>query len=256
MLHLQLQDLPDIHPRFQNHELIATRSIPTGALLCGTELARFQRGSAALFHHSPNVGRALTIDPLSNPHQRGYYSWNNLDLLALRVEDCIFPSVLLATRSHRFTIPGRPVLYPNIVLHFLGDGLTCGEALCPIAAGDVICCHWRFGAFHSKQAELTRGWINMHPHDQADILMNTVDDCSGYFFNCAFHDEDEYRPDQAIWYKEETFVCVGKLIGAQIEEEKRLCAEEDAEWDEYLKMCTEDVNVAMDPLDVLLSSLH
>ena len=54
MLHLELQDLPDIHPRFQNHELIATRPIPTGALLCGTELARFQRGSAALFHHSPS----------------------------------------------------------------------------------------------------------------------------------------------------------------------------------------------------------
>ena len=96
----------------------------------------------------------------------------------------------------------------------------------------------------------------MNPHDQADILMNTVDDCSGYFFNCTFHDEDEYRPDQAIWYKEETFVCVGQLIGAQIEEEKRLCAEEDAEWDEYLKMCTEDVNVAMDPLDALLFSLY
>ena len=99
-------------------------------------------------------------------------------------------------------------------------------------------------------------YINMNPHDQADILMNTFDDCSCYFFNYAFHDEDEYRPDQAIWYKEETFVCAGQLIGAQIEEEKRLCDEEDAEWDEYLKMHTEDVNVAMDLLDELLSTLH
>ena len=165
-------------------------------------------------------------------------------------------SVLLATRSRRFSIPSRQSSPPNVALHFLGNGLTCGEAFCPIAVGDVISCHWRFGAVHWDKTELTRGWISKDPQSQADILMDTVDDCFGYFFNCAFHDEDDYRPDQATRYREETFVCVGQLNGAQIEEDKCFFDEEYAEWDEFLKMRTEDVNVSMDPIDVLLSSLN
>ena len=130
---------------------------------------------------------------------------------------------------------------PNVVLHFLGNGLNCGEALCPIEPGDLICCHWRFGAFHSEETEVTRGWIRMDPHGQADILMDTVDYCSNYFFNCAFHDEDNYRPNQTIWYREETCVTVGQLIRAQIEEKKNFCDEVDAERDELLRMNTEDI---------------
>ena len=76
-----------------------------------------------------------------------------------------------------------------------GDGLTGGEALCPIAARDMIRCHWRFGSFHSEQAERTPGEIDKCPYDQTDILMNTVYDCSGYF---SFHAEDDYSPDQSI----------------------------------------------------------
>ena len=68
----------------------------------------------------------------------------------------------------------------NVVMHFLGDRLICGEDHC----------HWRFGAFHTEQTQLTRGNISMDSHDQADIIMYTIDNCSGNIVNCVFYYED------------------------------------------------------------------
>ena len=38
-LHLQLDEVSKIHPNFREHEILARRDLPLGALLCGTELA-------------------------------------------------------------------------------------------------------------------------------------------------------------------------------------------------------------------------
>ena len=56
-----------------------------------------------------------------------------------------------------------------------------------------------------------------------------LEDCSGYFFSCAFHDENDYRPDLSCWYKEETFVHVSELIAGELAEETRVSAEVHAE---------------------------
>ena len=85
--------------------------------------------------------------------------------------------------------------------------------------------------------------------------MEHLDDCSGYFLNCAFHDEDEYRADLSCWYREETFLCVGELLAAELAEEERISAEVDAQWEELLMMHAEDVNVSIDPIDALLDSV-
>ena len=169
---MQLDETSDIHPRYQTHRIIAQRDLPVGSLLCGTELSSFERGSAALFHHSPNVVRAIPDTPLSNPHLRGYYSWNPIDLLSYRLEGLVFPSALLATKTLRWCVSPATRLYPNIVLHFLGNGLNCGEVIAPILAGEELRRHWNLGPYAWSKEEITRGWIDQTPITQARILVD------------------------------------------------------------------------------------
>ena len=116
---------------------MARRDLPLGALICGTELLAFARGSAYLFHHSSNVARAWPFSNNLSPHWRGHYSWSTLELLSYQVEGLVFPSILLAARAHRWRIPSHWYPSPKIVLHFLGKGLTCGEILRDVSAGEA-----------------------------------------------------------------------------------------------------------------------
>ena len=61
------------------------------------------------------------------------------------------------------------------------------------------------GAFTWSCSGDNRGWISRTANEQARILLQELDDSDEYFADCAAHDENEYRPDRAIWYREETF---------------------------------------------------
>ena len=97
--------MPEIHPLYQSHNLVTRRDLPAGALICGTKLSAFARGSACLFHHSPNVARALPISTNIGPHWQGHYSWSTLELLSYRLEGLVVPSALLAARAHGESLP-------------------------------------------------------------------------------------------------------------------------------------------------------
>ena len=152
-----MDEVSDIHPRYQVHKVRAQRDLPVGSRLCGTELSRFERGSATLFHHSPNVVWTLRAGRLFNPNLRGYYSWNPLDLFSYRLEGLVFPSALLASKTLRWCVSTHERLPPNIVLHFLGNGLNCGEVIMPICAGEELRRHWNLGPYAWNKEEITRG---------------------------------------------------------------------------------------------------
>ena len=154
MLATQIRQLPSFaagrgsrNTHFQNHEIVDRPVLPLEALFCGSELAVCQRGSASLFHHSANLARTVPLLSSANPYLRGHYSWNNLDLMTYRLEGLIFPSILLVTKTHRWTVPPHGRTRPNVVLHFLGNGLTCGEIIRPVRAGEVLQRHWSTRAY-------------------------------------------------------------------------------------------------------------
>ena len=118
LLHLQLKEISDIHPPYQEHDLLARRELAIGSLLCGTDLAACPRSYATLFHDSPNVVQTLPVLPYGS-HRcflRGRYSWNTRELLWRRVEGLIFPLVLLPSKTLRFYVPHNDRDLPNIVM--------------------------------------------------------------------------------------------------------------------------------------------
>ena len=129
------------------HEVLARRELLVGSLLCGTDLAFSTRSSASLFHHRPNVVQTLPMIPFDSARCFivGKYSWNQQDLLTHRVEGLVFFSVLLANRTFRYS--ANPRVKPNIVLHFQGNGLCCGEVIRLIRVGEPLIRHWSLGAF-------------------------------------------------------------------------------------------------------------
>ena len=73
--------MDEIHPSYQTHILVALRDLPVGALLCETELAsEFDRGTAFLYHNSPNVVISLSFPNRASPEWSGHFSWNTLEL--------------------------------------------------------------------------------------------------------------------------------------------------------------------------------
>ena len=180
-LHLKLDELSDIDPHTQEHRVTARKEIPLGALLCGTDLATCYRGAASLFFHSPNTVQTLPVLPYvsSRASLRGHYSWNALDLLTHRLEGLVFLSVLLAYRSSRLS--AQPHLDPpvNFVLHFLGNGLSCGEAIRTIARGETLIRHWDLGEYQWRRTD--------------------------NYLDCLRHDVDDTRPDRTKWYSEKNF---------------------------------------------------
>ena len=61
------------------------------------------------------------------------------------LEGLIFPSVLLANTTLRLTVLPHSRALPNIVLHFLGNGLISGEVIRPVHAGEAPLLHWSLG---------------------------------------------------------------------------------------------------------------
>ena len=135
----------------------------------------------------------------------GHYSWNTRELLTHRLEGLVFPSVLLSERTLRLIVRLDPRIYANIVLHFLGNGLTCGEVIRPIRAGQALLRHWSLGAYTWRHTDLTEGWSGKDAGTQSRILFDLMKPSDAYYLDCALHDADGYRADRSIWYRNDTF---------------------------------------------------
>ena len=218
------------------HQLLARRPLPLGALICGIDLAACERGAASLFYHSPNVVQTLPLLPIasSSSFLRGHYSWDPMDLLTHRLEGLIFPSVLLVNRALRTSD-----LVPNIVLHFLGNGVTCGEVIRPIAKGEALLRHWNLGGFKWRHIRLTRGWSAQDGSTQAKLIYDLVKPSNQYHLDCIAHDADDTRPAGTPWYRADTFEALVLLHFAFYEGIARFRSEER---ERYL-MSACDVNV-------------
>ena len=46
----------------------------------------------------------------------------------------------------------------NIVLHFLGNALSCGEVIRPIAVGEALIRRWDLGGYQWRHTERTKWW--------------------------------------------------------------------------------------------------
>ena len=128
-----------------------------------------------------------------------------------RLEGLIFPSVLLANRSHRVLV--RPALDPpvNIVLHFLGNGLSCGEVIRKIPAGGTLIRHWDLGEYQWRHTDRTRWWSYESGANQARVLYDLLKPSDDYYLDCLQHDADYTRTDRTLWYCEATFACQALL---------------------------------------------
>ena len=81
---MELDEVLEVQSLYQNHKI--RRDLLLAALVCGTELSAFDRGSASLYHHSPNVAGAKPFTISANPYWRGHYSWSHIDLILYRLE--------------------------------------------------------------------------------------------------------------------------------------------------------------------------
>ena len=110
--------------------------------------------------------------------------------------------MLLANRQLRLTVlpPSRSLT--NIVLHFLGNGLTCGEVIQPVQTGEPLLRHWSLGTYAWRHTALTRGWSSKDASTQARVLYDLLKPSDGYHLDCASHDVDDSRADRSSWYRE------------------------------------------------------
>ena len=67
-------------------------------------------------------------------------------------------------------------------------------------------------------------------------------ECDEYFADCAFHDENDSRPDRAIWYREDTFDCLVKLWVKSDTEEDLQQTQINAQYRELFRTRACDVN--------------
>ena len=260
-LHLQLDEISDIHPLHQEHSLLARRVFTIGSLLCGTNLASSPRGYACLFHDSPNVVQTLPVLPYASHRHflEGRYSWNTRELLSQRVEGLIFPFVLLASRTYRYTVPPDTRESPNIVLHFLGNGLSCGEVIQPIKVGETLIRHWSLGPFTWWNNERTEGWASRAPRTQARVLFELLKPADPYFLDCLAHDADDTRTDRSSWYNAATFgvlSTMNRIVAESVEASVLAHLNTDYAWscarDECLErssMSACDINVYVNVID-------
>ena len=89
----------------------------------------------------------------------------------------------------------------------------------------------------------TRGWIDKTAEEQAEILFGDLVECDEYFADCASHDENDSRPDQATWYREDTFDRLVELWIKSDTEEDLQEIEINAQYRELFRMRACDVNV-------------
>ena len=147
-----------------------------------------------------------------------------------RLEGLIFPSVLLVNRSRRVTVLPVSRGLPNIVLHFLGNGLTCGEVIRPIHTGEALLQHWSLGDYAWRHTQLTQGWCYKDGASQAGILYDLLKPSDDYYLDGVSHDADDTRADLTQWYCEATFdseallaeVCNADIAQRRKEEKRAL----------------------------------
>ena len=96
------------------------------------------------------------------------------------LEGLIFSSVLLANSSHRVTVLPVSRGLPNIVLHFLGNGLFCGEVIRPIGIGEALLRHWSLGDYAWRHTKLARWWCYKDGATQASILFDSLKPSDDY----------------------------------------------------------------------------
>ena len=68
-------------------------------------------------------------------------------LFFTRLEGLISPSTIVAARVHRWRIPSYWYSGRNVVLHFLGNGLICGEIVQEVSAGEALTRPFSIDAF-------------------------------------------------------------------------------------------------------------
>ena len=133
------------------------------------------------------------------------------------------------------------------MLHFLGNGLSCGEVISEIAAGEELVRHFDTGAFAWSNTYVTRGWITKTAEEKAEILFGDLVECDEYFADCTSHDETESPADCVTWFREDTFDClVGLWVRSDKEEDLRQL-EIDAQYRELFCMRACDINVLSQP---------
>ena len=72
-------------------------------------------------------------------------------------------------------------------------------------------------------------------------------ECDEYFADCASHDENESRPDRAIWYREDTF---DRLVELWVQSDKVEALQQrdiDAQYKELFRMRACDINTLSQP---------
>ena len=254
--------MSDIHPFYQEHGLTARRELAVGSLLCGTDLAASPRSYATLFHDSPNVVQTLPVFPYESHRcfMRGRYSWNARDLLSQRLEGLIFPSVLLSSKALRFYTPPDDRDLPNIVLYFLGNGLSCGEVIRTIKVGEVLTRHWSLGPYSWWHNETTEGWASKNARTQARVLFELLKPADPYFLDCLAHDTDGTRTDISSWYNAATFGALStmnRIVAESVEASRLAQRNHDYAWsaarEEHLErtaMSACDVNVYVNVIEL------
>ena len=83
----------------------------------------------------------------------------------------------------------------NIVLHFLGNGLSCGEAIGTIAKGEELVRHWDLGDYQWRHTERAAWWSYESGAHQARTLYALQKPSHEYYLDCLRHDADDTRPD-------------------------------------------------------------
>ena len=74
---------------------------------------------------------------------------------------------------------------PNLVLHFLWNGLTCGEVIRQIGIGEALLRHWSLGDYRWNHTKLTRWWCYKNGASQARILFDLLKPSDDYYLDCA-----------------------------------------------------------------------
>ena len=155
--------------------------------------------------------------------------------------------MLLAAKAHRWRTPSHWYPSANIVLHFLGNGLTCGEVIEKISTSEDLIRHFSTGAFAWSNTWTTRGWITKSADEQVALLFEDLDECDEYFADCTSHDEKESRPDRAIWYRGDTFDRVAEVWVESVAEEAREQKDIDAQYKVLFRIHACDINALSQP---------
>ena len=134
---------------------------------------------------SPNLARPSLYQPLCMLERSLLLKHRELNNPS--AGGLIFPSVLLANRTLHLTVLPPSHLLPNIVLHFLGYGLTCREETRAVQTGEPLLRLWSLRTYSWRHTALSRGWSSKDASTQASVLQNLLKPSEGYHLDCASH---------------------------------------------------------------------